>query len=99
VVGKEVLFPMCVPGDFGADLDNLYPGGPFDPLRLASDPDTFAELKVKEMKNGRLAMVAILGFFVQGVLTKEGPLENWTSHLADPFANNIFNLTSGFAMV
>ena len=52
---------------------------------------------MKELKNGRIAMVACAGFFVQGITTGESPMTNLDAHLANPSVENIFKYTGGWA--
>ncbi|KAL4542502.1 hypothetical protein Ndes2526B_g03975 [Nannochloris sp. 'desiccata'] len=47
------------------------------------------EMALKEVKNGRLAMVAFVGFAVAALVTRQGPIEALSSHLSNPFSNNI----------
>jgi light-harvesting complex I chlorophyll a/b binding protein 2 len=83
---------------FGADSGYVctgsevgYPGGKwFDPLGMTASKDKYEELKLKEIKNGRLAMVAWIGLAAQASATKEGPLDNWIAHIQSPSAENLF---------
>eukprot|EP00798_Chlamydomonas_sp_ICE-L_P012963 gene12963-5366_t len=46
------------------------------------------EMKLKEIKNGRLAMVAMVGFFAQHAATAKSPLEALGEHLGNPWGAN-----------
>ncbi|WOK99779.1 photosystem I chlorophyll a/b-binding protein 5, chloroplastic [Canna indica] len=71
-------------------LEPGYPGGPLlNPLGLAKDIKNAHELKLKEIKNGRLAMIAMLGIFVQAYVTHAGPIDNLVEHLSNPWQKTI----------
>ncbi|KAJ4726230.1 Chlorophyll a-b binding protein, chloroplastic [Melia azedarach] len=97
VLEKWVRVDFKEPVWFKAGAQIFSEGGQyFDPLGLADDPVTFAELKVKEIKNGRLAMFSMFGFFVQAIVTGKGPLENLLDHLDNPVANNAWVYATKF---
>ncbi|XP_019090909.1 PREDICTED: photosystem I chlorophyll a/b-binding protein 5, chloroplastic isoform X2 [Camelina sativa] len=71
-------------------LEPGYPGGPLlNPLGLAKDIKNAHDWKLKEIKNGRLAMMVMLGFFVQASVTHTGPIDNLVEHLSNPWHKTI----------
>lgn len=56
---------------------------PFDPMGMRSE-----ETKLKELKNGRLAMLAFMGFCSQAAVRGLGPIDCLKQHIADPWNNN-----------
>ena len=51
----------------------------FDPMGMKSD-----KTMLNEVKNGRLAMIAFLGFTSQAAVRGMGPIESLQAHIADP---------------
>ncbi|KAI3758946.1 hypothetical protein L6452_06519 [Arctium lappa] len=77
-------------------LEPGYPGGPLlNPLGLAKDIRNADEWKLKEIKNGRLAMVAMVGMFVQANVTHVGPIDNLIRHLSNPWHETIIQTLGG----
>jgi len=72
----------------GGSGDPAYPGGQFfNMFNLGSK--NMDEMKLKEIKNGRLAMLAMLGYFVQAMITGDGPYQNLMDHMSNGTGANI----------
>ncbi|KAE8667215.1 Chlorophyll a-b binding protein [Hibiscus syriacus] len=98
----DILKPGCVntdpifPNNKLTGTDVGYPGGLwFDPLGWGSgSPEKIKELRTKEIKNGRLAMLAVMGAWFQHIYTGTGPIDNLFAHLADPGHATIFAVST-----
>lgn len=76
-----------------------YPGGGlFNPMGMAISSGDEKTLRTKEIANGRLAMVAAMGCFIQHDVTGVGPVANLKAHLADPVHINIFTNFQPFSL-
>ena len=71
---------------------------PFDPMGMGSKD---ANMKLKEIKNGRAAMIAFVGIVVQAIVYREGPVAALKDHISNPFgcnmATNIMNIPVNLA--
>lgn len=75
---KETLEGDREPGYFG-----------FDPLGLGKNPDVFKKYQLSEIKNGRLAMIAVGGLYHSTLVSKSGIIDQLTHFKGVPV--NILN--------
>ena len=92
LVGIQAVLFAAAEGARGQEPDaekRKYPGGSFDPLGWSKDASALPELKLKELKNGRLAMVAMIGLIGQHAATGKTPMAALAEHLSNPWALNV----------
>merc|ERR1711985_127838 len=81
-------------GAFEGTGDPNYPGGPiFNFMDFGGETCMFGacrteealdDMKLREIKHGRMAMLAMFGYGAQAVLTGVGPYQNLLDHISDP---------------
>lgn len=86
-LGLEGLFEGA-----GTRYEAGYPGGRFfNFMGLAEGSEEEKKrMRTREINNARLAMVAMLGYFSQAVMTNKGPYTNLVEHVANPWKNCLF---------
>jgi len=85
------IFAAETLGQFNQVKDGASPGDlGFDPLGLRSDDlELWEKTQLRELKNGRLAMLAIAGMFYTEWITGNGVLEAWKIGAVSPFNDGI----------
>lgn len=83
------IFAVEALGQFNQVKEGAAPGDlGFDPLNLRpSDEESWEKVQLRELKNGRLAMLAIAGMLYTEILTGNGVLEAWKIGAVSPFGD------------
>lgn len=89
-----VLEAMRIRGFYEKGESGLGFDFPWDPAGIDSP-----EMRVKEIKNGRTAMIAMVGCISQYAVTGMSPIECLKAHIANPTAVNIYTSAVGNEML